>query len=345
MRGLWRFAACVAVPLATVCATSFAGTSSQPTQPAFALPAPGRLLVEVPGSGVLVVERDGARRRLGEWYEAAWSPDGRLVAAARGRTVAALDLEGRVVWSLRRSVAFPLRQPDWASDALRLAYRDGDAVRVVERDGSGDRVVARRLRFAGPRWRPGTGNLLAWADRRGRVRLLDVVSGRTLWRSSPGPPVRPWGLVWSPSGTTLAAVSGTSVRVFDADAGRLLRRVRARGTERFEAAAFARPGSPRLMLVRHDIRHGGSRVTSLAARRSGAREQRLFAGRGRVVDLTFSPDGRWVLLGWRGADQWRFVRLDGGNRVVAVNRVTRRLNRKPIGRWAFPVVRAWCCPP
>jgi hypothetical protein len=357
MHGPMRPALWLVMPLASlgaarsaspgaVSAPAVESVARAPVQRAdFALPAAGELLVELPGGGLFVVERDGVRRRLGEWYDAAWSPDGQLVAAARGRTVAALGLDGRIAWSVRRSNAFALAEPDWAADGLKLAYRSGDAVRVVDRDGSGDRRVAGPLRFAGPRWRPGLGYMLAWADRRGRVRLLDVAGARTLWKSRPGRPARPWGLVWSRDGTTLAAVSGTSVRVFDAGTGRVLRRLRAHGTQRFEAAAFDRSGSSRLILVRHDIRYGGSRVTTVPARRSMGRERRIFAGRGRVIDLTFSPDGRWLLLGWRGANQWRFVRLRGGNRVVAVRRITRRLNRRPVGRWAFPSVRGWCCPP
>src|SRR5579862_2372018 len=47
------------------------------------LPAPGKLLVVSPeGGGTWIVEADGARRYLGSWAYAAWSPHGRYVIAA-----------------------------------------------------------------------------------------------------------------------------------------------------------------------------------------------------------------------------------------------------------------------
>jgi hypothetical protein len=303
------------------------------------LPGDGRLLVEVPAQGSAIVQADGDHRLLGEWYDADWSPDGTRIAAVRGGTLAALDEDGRVRWRVRG--AEHVSGPRWAPDGMKVAYRRGSPVesrggaelRVVEADGSGDRRLARGLGFAGPAWQPGKGYAVAWADRAGRVRLRDAVGGRTLWRTAPGPPVR--GLAWSRVGTTVAAWSGTSVRVIDGGSGRVLRVIRARGTNRFEAAAFL---SSRLLLARHDIARGGSRVLSRRARRPGTRSRMLFAGRGRVVDLTPSPDGAWVLLGWRGGDEWRL--LGRGDRERRVRAVTRRFT-PGAGRWAFPYVRAW----
>ena len=249
-----------------------------------------------------------------------------------------------MVWSHRGGGA-RVGQPDWSPDGLKLAYRSGDTLRVTGLDGGADQRVARRLGFAAPRWKPGKGYALAWADRRGRVRLLDATTGRTLWTSPPGPPVRPGGLRWSRTGTTLAAVSGTQVRTFDGNDGGLLRRLRARGSDHFQTGTFPPTGSSRLTLIRHDFANGGSRVTSVAARRRGAGERTLFSGSGRVVDATFSPDGRRLLVGWRGGDQWRFLALRDATRLGVTRRVTRRFSPGPVGRWAFPSVRGWCCPP
>ena len=58
------------------------------------LPAEGRLLVVSPG-GPWVVRDDGARRRLGDFRDAPWSPGGVYVAAARGRSSSRWSPTGR----------------------------------------------------------------------------------------------------------------------------------------------------------------------------------------------------------------------------------------------------------
>jgi Tol biopolymer transport system component len=294
------------------------------------LPAPGHLLVEGAPYGAAIVEQDGTVRPLGEWYETAFAPDGSAVVGARGDRVAVLDLDGRVRWRLRTSPSPSGAQPDWASDGRRIAYRYDADLRVVGARGFGDRRVAGGLRFAGPRWRPGSPHVLAWADRRGSVRTLDVLTGRTLWRSGPGPPIQPAGLRWSPDGTRLAAIAGSLVRVFDAS-GRVVRRLRAgRRHGHFQTGAFTSAG---LVLVQHDFRAGRSRVTL------GERE--ILVRRGSTVDVTASPDGRYLLLGRRTADEWRFEPLSPGLETEVVEGVTHRIHPRAGGRWAFPATRGW----
>jgi hypothetical protein len=284
-----------------------------------ALPVPGRLLVEAPPFGSAIVAQDGRIVRLGGWYDTAWSPDGSVVAGIRGRRLAVLDDRGAPRWT-RRPHAAPA-QPDWSPDGRRLAYRAGPALHVVGADGRHDRVVARGLRFAGPRWGPQ--GQLAWADARGAVHLA---GGR---RSAPGPPVRPGGLQWSADGTRLAAVSGTVVRVLDPATGALVRRIASPPRDHFQLGAYV---GGQLVLYRHDFTRGTTHVTAGGGT--------LFAGRGIVADLTPSPDGRSVLLGRRGRDTWDFRPLASGARR-AVRHVTRRLNPRATGLWAFPTVRGW----
>jgi hypothetical protein len=291
------------------------------------LPVSGRLLVEAAPFGAAVVAADGSVTRLGEWYDSAWAPDGGGVAAVRGDELAVIDAAGAVQWRLRR--AEPV-QPDWSPDGRRLAYRSGGVLRVVGADGRGDRAVARGLRFAGPRWRPGARDQLAWVDERGSVRV------RGAWRSAPGLQVRPYGLLWSQDGKFLAAISGSYVRIFDGDDGRLLRRVTTRRHNHFQFGTFA---GDALILVRHDFTRGTSRVSALRSPRAG--ERTLFAGRGTVGDVTASPGGTRLLMAMRGRDEWRFVPLSGRRTTVAVQGVTRRLNPQATGLWAFPHTRGW----
>jgi hypothetical protein len=297
------------------------------------LPSPGQLLVEAAPFGAAIVDRDGAVTRLGTWYETAFSPEGRRLVGVRGNRLAVLDLRGRPTWSIHRSPPRAGMQPDWSADGRRIAYASASGLRVVGARGAADRAVARGLRFAGPRWRPAAPRELAWVDRFGRVRLLDVVSRRTMWRSATAPPVRPEGLRWSPDGKRLAAISGSQVRVFSAD-GRLVRRVRAERHDHFQTGTYTRDG--RLVLVHHNFTRGRSRVTVLAGS-----ERELLVRRGITADVTPSPDGRYLLLGRRTADEWRFLPLDADASTVVVEGVTRRVNPRAGGRWAFPRTRGW----
>ena len=73
-------------------------------------------------------------------------------------------------------------------------------------------------------------------------------------------------------------------------------------------------------------------VVSLASGRA------VFAAPGEIDALAFSPDARWMLLGWRSAGQWLFLRR-GTRRVVAVADVARAFDST-----AFPQLAGWCCP-
>ena len=57
---------------------------------------------------------------------------------------------------------------------------------------------------------------------------------------------------------------------------------------------------------------------------------------GRLRDLEWSPDGRWLLTGWAGADHWLVVKTTGRPRESAVSAVRHRFG-------ASERVRGWCC--
>ena len=64
----------------------------------------------------------------------------------------------------------------------------------------------------------------------------------------------------------------------------------------------------------------------------------LIAGGGRFSELAWSPDGRWLLVGWPTADQWLFVRAVGRPRIQSVSNVSAQLRSE-----SFPRIEAWCC--
>ncbi len=290
------------------------------------MPGGGALLVRA-GGALWTVDATGHRTRLGRWDDAAWSPRGRFVAAVRGQELAALDRRGGVRWRLTRPYA--LAQPAWSpGDGQRIAYRSLDGLRVVAGDGTGDRLLAGPLGPAGPAWRPGGARELAWADRAGRVHLTAADTGVESWRTAPGPAVRQ--LAWAPSGRRLAVVGAHGVRVLDAR-GRVVTRLRAAAGGAITAAAF---GSGALAFAVFDARRGQSTVKLMRDRPA----RRIFSGRGRIADLAFAPDGGWLLIGWRGADQWVLLGAPYVTGVAALRGLSHRFGTRP-------EVRGWCCPP
>jgi hypothetical protein len=304
----------------------------KPVPGPLALPAGGAVLVQAPG-GLWIVDADGDRQRLGRWDDAVWSASGRFIAAVHGQRLAALDRRGHVRWSLTRP--FQLAQPAWSPDGFHVAYRSANGLRVVAGDGTADRFIAGALGPAGPAWQPGPRPIVTWADRRGRVHAADADSARELWAGATGPRVR--FLRWSADGSRLAAVSGRSLRIYDGR-GRPVRRARLPGGTGADAATFARQGR-QLALALHDARRGFSQVVTTTG--AGALRP-LFGGRGRIAALVYSPPGGWLLVAWRGADEWVFLRAPAVDRVKAVGDVTRRVDPR---LRSYPRVLGWCCPP
>jgi hypothetical protein len=54
--------------------------------------------------------------------------------------------------------------------------------------------------------------------------------------------------------------------------------------------------------------------------------------------VQWSPDGRWLLVAWRDANQWLFVHA---GHVVPVSNIAGAFASS--GRAAFPTLGGWCC--
>ncbi len=284
-------------------------------QALFSLPAEGDLLV-ASDDGVWVVREDGSRRLLGDYREATWSPFGRFVAATRQNELTALEPGGVVRWTLARR---GVKSPRWTGTETdtRIAYVDRTGIRIVAGDGIGDRLVVAGAR--GPlAWRPGHGLVLAYASPR-EVRVLDIDSARLLWRAArPAGPAA--GVEWSSDGARVLVVTSNGIRVLHAGTGAIER------TEIAADAAF-RPGGRELALIRH--RGEASEVL--------VGDRIIFRGAGELRGLAWSPDGRWLLVGWPAADQWVFVRADGRG-IRAVSNISEQFRSR-----TFPRVEGWCC--
>jgi hypothetical protein len=279
------------------------------------VPAPGRLLV-ASDAGLWVVQEGGSKRLLGPYREGSWSPFGRFVVAARENELAALEPDGDVRWTLARP---GVRFPRWAGTETdtRIAYRGRNVPRVVAGDGTGDGpVCAVSARPLAPAWKPGAGFVLALVAPSGTPYVVDLDGCVVPWTGTTI--ARPRRVEWSSDGTRLLVVGASAVRILDGRTGRRI--ASTLGTD-----AAWRPGSRSVARIFH--RGGASRV--LVGRRV------VFSATGRLVEPTWTPDGRWLVVGWPTADQWVFVRADG-RRIRAISNVSEQFRSS-----SFPRIEGW----
>jgi len=283
------------------------------------LPAAGELLVSAP-NGVWLVADDGSKRLLGNYDAAAWSPNNVYVVAAAGRQLVALEPNGNLRWSY--TAPGQVADPRWTGTAVdtRIAYRSGRDLRVIAGDGSGasDHVVARDVAPIAPAWRPVPDSKL-----------------------SPGAALGPYVLTYVDGSGHLRSVNtetGERVPLLPSDHRRLDTEPSATPTAGSEDRALAPDGS---RIARLD--HTGSRDRVIVTRRGGGGEV-LFSARGRLVGPTWSPDGRWLLVGWPAADQWLFIDVDHPRDVRPFGHISEQFDPGGDGDGAFPRVDDWALP-
>jgi dipeptidyl aminopeptidase/acylaminoacyl peptidase len=283
----------------------------------YSLPSPGRILISGPG-GTWTAAADGSTRDLGSWPQASWSPHGLYVAVASSDRLAAVDPRGGVRWAIARA---RVSDPRWYSPSgYRVAYLSAGTLRVIAGDGTGDRRLATHVAAVAPAWRP-AGSLgpfeVAYATVGHRVVVRDADSDAVLWTATPGG--TPRELIWSGDGRRLVVVSTHSVRTY-AGGGALIATIHVAASD----AALAPDGRALALVLNHrQVVVGG---------------RQLFAGAG-VRTVSWSPDGRWLLVDWPAANQWVFVRVAGPPHVTAVSRISQQFS----ARGAFPQLEGWCC--
>jgi dipeptidyl aminopeptidase/acylaminoacyl peptidase len=303
------------------------------TEPALVRLPSGGLLLVVSEQGPWIVRHDGSKRLLGNYEDASFSPNALYVVATQGRRVVAVAPDGDVRWTVTRPT--PVSDARWApSPGYRVAYREGGTLRVVVGDGTGDRQLARRVAAIPPAWLPAEGRtVLAYADTSGRIRVVEADSGRQLWSADPG--AAPEQLIWSDDARLLLVVTGGRRHpLYRADgrpAGRALETPPGRDVL---DAAFA-PGSRAIAYSAYDAGSGRSSIVLGG--------EQIQQGEGRLEDVVFSPNGRWLLTGWPEADQLLFMRLPGVSGYVVVPDVRREFDPGGVGAIEFPRIVGWCC--
>ena len=70
--------------------------------------------------------------------------------------------------------------------------------------------------------------------------------------------------------------------------------------------------------------------------------RQLFAGPGRSKTWPGRRTVGWLLVGWRDADQWLFLR-PSNDRVRAVGHISRQFDPGATGKPPFPSISGWCC--
>jgi dipeptidyl aminopeptidase/acylaminoacyl peptidase len=305
---------------------------AQNTKPAlFSLPTPRSRLLVNSAEGAWVVQSDGSKRLLDGYRDASWSPHGLYLAAIHGDELRALEPNGNVHWSIGRA---GLQSPRWSSQGHgdeRVAYLAGSTLRVVGGDGRGDRALARHVSPVVPAWLPRT-HVLAYVNGAGRLVVHNVDNGTLRWSAPLAQ--RPKALEWSGDGRYLLVRGASSLTVFGSTGTPRLYPI-GPGAAPIVDAAF-QPGSDAVAFVQH----AGNRSVVWfypRLRPDGTSAQRVIAVAGVFDRVAWSPDARWLLLSWRSADEWLFIRSASVRKVVPVSGIADNF-----GPAAVPA--GWCCP-
>ncbi len=297
----------------------------------FSLPAPGRLLVvSTEGGGVWLADADGSKRRLGPYTDAEWSPHGLYIVATDANHLVALDAQHRVRWTLARHDPVWPRWEGTRTDT-RIAYLTRGGLRVVAGDGTGDHLLDRDAGDVPPAWDPARVHTVAYYSG-GAIVLRNADTGALVWRAPIT--VTPSSLDWSSDGKLLS-VTSPSGSVVLTGAGHTLRTISMLGATQLQTAF--RPGS-------HDVA-----VSLRLPQRSEVRlvdvdhpgtSRLMFAGPGDFRDITWSPNGRWLLIDWPTANQWLFV---SGPHVRAVGNIEQEFPRPDKLGPMLEIADRWCC--
>lgn len=325
--------------------------SARDARPLTSLPAPGTLLVESQ-EGPWVFHRDGSQRLLGDFRQATWSPNGVFVAVTSAHQLSAVEPDdGTVHWSINGRHP---SDPRWApGNGYRVAYRSGSSMRVVAGDGTHDHLLDSNVAPTPPAWRPATNCpptsspghcVLALTKPDGTVRAVDADSATVLWDAPAGPVPRV--LEWSADSAWVAALSATELRVYSARDGRLIRTVRLPAGMQATDGAFAPSGKAFAVTGTLHTPHGPrGKALLLPLGAAQPKPRPLFTDPGAFTDVSWSPDGRWLLIAWRGADAWLFVRPEHPENVKTAGQISRQFSPGSTGDARFPRPVGWCCTP
>jgi dipeptidyl aminopeptidase/acylaminoacyl peptidase len=112
------------------------------------------------------------------------------------------------------------------------------------------------------------------------------------------------------------------------------------------ASAEISPNGRTIALSRFDVPANRSEVYLLRVASRGWQARRVFGpGEGRFDSVRWSPDGRWLLVTWRDANQWLFLHAAPLKGLRAVSSIGRAFEPDRSGAARFPAAGGWCCGP
>jgi len=292
------------------------------------LPSAGQVLLSGPG-GTWMATADGSIRHLGDYSQASWSPRGLYVVATTADRLAAVDPHGKVRWAVERP---DVSDPRWFSPSgYRIAYLSAGTLRVIGGAGTADHLVATQVANVAPAWRPGYAFQVAYVTSGHRVVVREADTGRVIWSTPVG--ASPRELLWSNDGQRLLVVGAHAVRSYSGDGAR---RTTLRLTGATAGDAALSPDGRTLAIV-----VSGDQLMIVPAGATRIPTRPVLAGAG-LHEVSWSPDGKWVLVSWPAADQWVFVRAVGAARVAAVGRIAQQFSKGGSAK-LFPQLEGWCC--
>jgi hypothetical protein len=177
--------------------------------------------------------------------------------------------------------------------------------------------------------------VLAYANGEGGVRVVDVDSGQQLARLAAVDEVQK--LLWTRDGRRLVVLDGDG-RIDVFLNGRIRQSV---GGGRLVNDIALDPTARRLAFTVYEPRGERSRILLTPVEPGTPRQLTTVAG--RLDELAWSPDGRWLLAAWSNADQWLFLRMPDVSRIVTVSNVSREFDPGATGPGDFPQIAGWCC--
>jgi WD40-like Beta Propeller Repeat len=217
----------------------------------------------------------------------------------------------RGAWVVQRNGSRRLlsgyREASWSPRGKFIsAIRNGHTLVALEPDGTVHWEKPQRVRLTAPRW-SFEGFRIAYFGGKN----LRVINGNGTGDRLIGPADTAIAPAWRPGTHDVAYVLDGATKVVDVDSGKALR---------------AQPGDVKRLHLAG--RPGGGPAAQIAFRRGrsvvfvGGRQ--VLSGAGRFDTIAWSPDGKWLAVGWPAADQLVFVRVGRKPKLIAVSGVARQ---------------------